>query len=128
MAVATNDVLKGKRVLVLEDEYFIAAELGLALREAGATVLGPCARPSEAEEWLARTRPDAAVLDIELRGEFSYGIAETLAGRNTPYLFVTGYDDWHLPDPYRRAPRLTKPASGKAVVESGSAMVGAVRC
>ena len=45
---AVRNQLKGCRVLVVEDEYFIASDLENAFREHGAAVIGPIAELSEA--------------------------------------------------------------------------------
>jgi hypothetical protein len=52
---------------------------------------------------------DGAILDVNLRGEAVFPVAEQLLARNTPFLFATGYDEWVLPERFRDFPRLTKP-------------------
>jgi CheY-like chemotaxis protein len=60
--------LANRRVLVVEDEYFVAQQIARAFRELGAQVLGPVPT-SEAAIAIAREKKvDAAVLDIHLRG------------------------------------------------------------
>lgn len=114
----TNN-LAGKRVLVVEDEYLIAADLERALGKAGAKVVGPVA-DLETGMRLAGSEPlDAAVLDVNLKEGHSYPIAEALMGRTIPFLFMTGYDDWALPEAYRATPRAAKPCP----VERITAMV-----
>jgi hypothetical protein len=44
---------------------------------------------------------DVAVLDINLRGERVYPVAEALMDRQIPFLFVSGYGDTAIP-PERR--------------------------
>ena len=62
--------LAGQRVLVVEDEYVIALEVGRALEDEGAEVVGPVASVSAALELIERTdRLDIAILDINLHGE-----------------------------------------------------------
>lgn len=101
--------LAGKRILIVEDEYFIAADLKRALQQDGAIVIGPVGDVklglalAEAEEL------DAAVLDVNLEGSNSYPIADRLVDQAVPYMFLTGYDGWALPQPYRDAPRVAKP-------------------
>src|SRR5215213_12037178 len=85
------------RVLVVEDEWLIAAEIGRALEGAGAVVLGPA---HSVEQALALLRdgagpdgagPDAALLDVNLRGEAATPVALALAGRGVPFALVTAY-------------------------------------
>lgn len=107
--------LEGKRVLIVEDEFFIAAELRDALIDAKIDVIGPVGRIEDALR-LAETQIDAAILDVNLEGAFSYPIADRLIDRQVPFLFVTGYDGWALPDSYRAAPRLAKPFTEARVI------------
>lgn len=101
--------LSEKRILIVEDEYFIASDLKRALEAEQATVVGP-AGTIDAGIALAEAEPlDAAVLDVNLEGGESYGIADRLTAREIPYLFLTGYDGWALPAIYRGIPRVTKP-------------------
>lgn len=101
--------LAGKRILVIEDEYFIASALGRALRTAEAVVVGPAADVSSGLSLLDGEAVDAAVLEVDLEGTTSYAIAERLAERAVPYMFLTGYDPGSLPETYRDVPRLPKP-------------------
>lgn len=108
--------LSGKRILVVEDEYFIASDLKRALAGAEAEVVGPVG-DLESGLRLAEDGPlDAAVLDVNLSGVFSYPIAEKLAGASVPHLFLTGYDGWALPDRHRDTPRVAKPFTVVTVV------------
>jgi CheY-like chemotaxis protein len=52
---------------------------------------------------------DAVVLDVNLNGQVSYPIADTLAARGVPFVFSTGYDKDTLLDGYRTLPVLQKP-------------------
>lgn len=110
--------LSGKRILVIEDEYFIASDLKRALTAAGAEVAGPSGRVSEGLALSAGPHLDAALLDVNLEGEFSFAIADELAARGVPYVFVTGYDDWSLPEAYRAAPRVAKPFQLTVVLDT----------
>ncbi len=114
--------LAGKRVLVLEDEWLIATEIGRALAGEGAVVVGPVADLATALAH-AEEPIDAATLDVALDGAMSFPVADRLAERRVPYVFVTGYDGWTFPARHRAAPRITKPCSGAEVVEALGALV-----
>lgn len=102
--------LQGCRVLVVEDEYLLADDLSYALAEAGAEVLGPVPSIEEATSLIAKgERIDAAVLDVNLRGDMVFPVADALVARNIPFAFATGYDRWALPDRFASAPRIEKP-------------------
>ena len=83
--------LAGKRILVVEDEVLIAVMVTDMLAGLGATVVGP-ASTIEAGLALAGSESfDAAVLDINVRGERIDPIADVLDARGIPMLFATGY-------------------------------------
>ena len=109
--------LSGRRVLVVEDEYFLADEIDRALRAAGAAVLGPV--PSvEAALGLMQTGelPDIATIDINLGGEMAYPVADELLARGVPFLFTTGYDQTSLPERHAAVRRLEKPVEARTIL------------
>ena len=82
------------RILVVEDEAMVAMLVEDLLLEAGASVLGPVASLATALALLDRAEGcDAAVLDVNLRGESVLPLADALARRGVPFLFLTGYGD-----------------------------------
>lgn len=88
--------LKGKRILVVEDEALIAVMVEDMLTEMGSIVIGPAAT-IEAALALARGEElDAAVLDVNVRGERIDPVAEALMTRQVPVLFATGYGEVRL--------------------------------
>lgn len=88
--------LKGKRILVVEDEALIAVMVEDMLVEMGSDVVGPAGTIAAAIE-LARTEAlDAAVLDVNVRGERIDPVAEALMERGVPVLFATGYGEVRL--------------------------------
>jgi DNA-binding response OmpR family regulator len=101
--------LSGQRVLVVEDEFLIASYLGDALREVGAEIIGPATTLQEAL-LLARTKePDCAVLDVNLNGDLVFPVADALAERGVPFVFLTGYTEESIPTRYVKIPRYEKP-------------------
>ena len=101
--------LAGKRVLVAEDEYFIAKSLADDLRGAGADILGPVATVAEALELIGTEGLDAVVLDINLRGEMAYPVADKLLVRGLPFVLATGCSSSALPSRYAEVPHCDKP-------------------
>lgn len=110
--------LAGKRILVVEDEYFIASDLQRALAVEGAVVVGPVGDLAKALRLVEDDTLDAAILDVNLEGVMSYPIADRLTAENTPYMFLTGYDGWSLPPAYKGAPRVAKPFSTPQVIDA----------
>jgi DNA-binding LytR/AlgR family response regulator len=108
--------LSGQRVLVVEDEYFIAEELAAALVSLGASILGPAATIERALDLLdSGQRCDLAVLDINLKGESSFELARILTVRGVPYVFATGYDEAAVPPGHEHVPRWEKPFDTQAL-------------
>jgi len=109
--------LHGMRILVVEDEYLLADDLRDTLVEAGAEVLGPVPSVNDAQALIAaEAKIDAAVLDINLRGEMVFPVADALRARGVPFAFATGYDEWALPERFAGSPRVEKPLKGAKVM------------
>ena len=102
-------VLKGVRVLVVEDEYLVAVLIEEILQSAGCIVMGPIPRLREALDAVDHDDYDAAVLDVNLAGERINPVADALSERNVPFLFVTGYGTSALPNEYAERPHVCKP-------------------
>ena len=101
--------LQGVKVLVVEDEYLVAALMEDILASAGCVVTGPIPRLAQALDAASSEACDVAVLDINLAGARVYPVAEILAQRNVPFVFVTGYGPNALPPKYAKQPRICKP-------------------
>lgn len=102
--------LAGRRVLVVEDEALIAMEIETALLGAGCHVLGPVATIPEALHLLRTTLPDAALLDVQVADERSFGVADRLAAKGVPFVFATGFDAAStLPERFQDSAVVNKP-------------------
>jgi CheY-like chemotaxis protein len=102
--------LAHRRVLVVEDEYFIADDMTRALRKLGAEIVGPVPTKDEALKLIASdSLIDAAILDINLRGEAVFPVAEALNERAIPFVFATGYDAEAIPVLYKDVRLWEKP-------------------
>jgi CheY-like chemotaxis protein len=109
MFAAAHAILTGKRILVVEDDYFIAKGLSRGLRALGADVVGPAASVPDALALIAVEHLDGGSLDLNLRGEAGYAVADALAERGIPFVFTTGYAEDALPRRYAAVPRCQKP-------------------
>lgn len=103
-------------VLIVEDDYFLASDLGETLKELGCTTVR-----------IARTVPESlavieqgiqfVTLDIKVGQTSCLEVAESLAERQIPFVYVTGYpeaDHGSLP----RAPWVGKPTDVDRLVEA----------
>ena len=102
--------LQGRRILVVEDEYMMAEDLQYELGRVGAVVIGPVPSVADALRLLATEEAiDGAILDVNLRGEKAYPVADVLRERGIPFVLATGYEQWALPEAYKDIPRCDKP-------------------
>lgn len=108
MAVAEPD-LRGRRVLVVEDESRIAMLIRDTLEDIGCEVVATATRFDDALEKAISLPFDVALLDVNLNGEPSYPIAQALAERGRAFVFATGYGVSNLPAALHDAPVLQKP-------------------
>ncbi|MHC2017744.1 response regulator [Methylobacterium sp. CM6247] len=112
-----DHTLRGRRIFIAENEYFLADELRRELQDAGAEVLGPVAFVQDGLRILeGSAAPDAASLDVNLDGECVYPLADVLIARSVPFVFTTGYDQGIIPDAYAHVPRLEKPVDPQIVL------------
>src|SRR3954466_6402529 len=91
--------LRGQCLLVVEDEYLIAADLTTSLESLGVEVIGPAASVEEALSLIENYGGslDGAVLDVNLRNERVFPVADKLSERGVPFVFTTGYDALAIP-------------------------------
>ncbi len=104
-------VFQGMKILVVEDDFIVAFDMQSMLEEEGAQVLGPASSVREAQALLAAQTPQAAVLDVNLNGEYVFPLVELLRAKGVPFLFATAYadDDRLFPESTRQVPKLAKP-------------------
>lgn len=116
----TEASLAGRHILVVEDEYFIAAELSRSLEDMGAIVVGPVATSDKAIAIVeaADTPIDGAVLDINLEGMPAYTVAEILVRRAIPFVFATGYDAAAIDARFQHIPRCEKPVKAEHIARA----------
>jgi DNA-binding GntR family transcriptional regulator len=105
-------------ILVVEDEFSLAQDLVRALREKHCAVLGPAPSVAQAFAALAERgcRPDAAILDVRLRSEDSYSIADKLMDLGVPFVFATGFGSGTIPERFSDVPVIEKPVKTDEVV------------
>lgn len=97
------------RILVVEDEYLIRMLLEDMLNDLGHDVAAAVGSIAEARRLATDGDFHCAILDVNLDGEEIFPVADILAARGLPFVFVTGYGEGSLPDAYRDRPALQKP-------------------
>src|SRR5262249_32080626 len=78
--------LKDKKVLIVEDQYLIAADLSRALARIGGTIVGPVGSIEAAQAEIAGADIDLAFLDINLDEGMVFPFADELARRGIPFI------------------------------------------
>ncbi len=116
-----------KQILIVEDEFLLALEMGSILEEAGYRTLGPARTVKEALALIDGATPHAAFLDCNLAGEPATGVALTLRARGVPFAVVTGYGRDRLPAALREAPFAGKPLSAARLIELAQKLLPARR-
>lgn len=101
--------LAGKRILIVEDDHLIAWMLADHFRSAEASILGPYATLDAAE--CHAFGADLAVLDVNLRGEPVFPLADKLKRARIPFVFYSGCDLAEIPARFADVARLGKPCS-----------------
>ena len=108
-------VVKGNRLLLVEDEALVAAMMTEALGEIGFEILGPFGKMDYRLGAAVAGEIDAAILDVNIGGELVYPIAEILAARGIPFAFVTGYSEENIDKRFANVPIMQKPVERKAL-------------
>ena len=93
------------RILIVEDQYFVAIDNELSLRDGGFEVVGLATTAKEAVEFAERERPDLILMDIRLASradgvEAAIAIHERLGVR---CIFTSGHADAQVRKQAKRA-------------------------
>ena len=97
------------RILVVEDEPFIALTLEDMLEELGFAHAGTVSHVVDALTMIENEAPDCALLDVNLGAEKIDPVADLLASRGCPFIFTTGYGRSGIPTSHAGRPVLQKP-------------------
>lgn len=97
------------RILVIEDEPAIAADLSWAVEDLGYSIAGMASSVEEALTLVVDGHIDGAILDANLHGVSTESIADALRERKLPFFVLSGYLQRQLPASLADAPFLAKP-------------------
>jgi len=114
--------LQGLRFLVVDDEPLIALDFATSLQEAGAQAEVATAE-RQALQLIASASFDGVLLDANLHGRPSEEVAAALAGRQIPFVFITGYGSAGLQTSFKDARVLAKPLSGQRLIAAAAELV-----
>jgi CheY-like chemotaxis protein len=100
-----------KSILIVEDEYLIAADLAYQIIEDGGRVIGPALSIGDALDLLRNTADlGGAILDVKVDDTNTFDLADALTDAGVPFVFFTGYRSMAIPDRFIGVPRIVKPA------------------
>jgi CheY-like chemotaxis protein len=118
-------MLRDCRVLIVEDEVLLAMDLERVLEDAGCTSVATAATVDDALEKVREWQPDVVVLDLALRGEKSFPVADTLDDANIPFVIMSGHSPRIVPPRHAARPFLGKPSHPDLLLQTLQHLVSA---
>lgn len=110
--------LEGRKILLVEDNFGIARSLALLFKRYGADIVGPAGTLDDALSIVTQDAGiDGAVLDINVRDQLVYPVADALREQCVPMVFVTGYDETFVSPRYADIPCMLKPWNAERLVQ-----------
>jgi CheY-like chemotaxis protein len=117
--------LKGRRILVVEDDAATSLFLDEILSDAGGIVLGPVASVAQALSLIEKESMDCAVLDHRLIDGASQSVADALIARGVPFVFASGFDMNGMGARYATIPVLNKVYSTNELLQAVAGLLAA---
>ena len=120
------DLLKGVRVLIVEDAWHVAKALKSALEQIGMHVVGTTATTAQARGLAAAQRPELAIVDVNLKQETSCDLIDELHEQGVQIIVISGY----AAPPVSKesvAAILQKPFSGSELIATMNRVVASTR-
>ena len=113
------NLLDGRSVLLVEDEYLIAMDAEQILRDLGAASVDIVSTFDKAAAQAENGRFDLVVLDLNLNGKLSFPIAQAFERRGIPVVFASGYELRTRPIAgFKGGPVVTKPYTAERFREA----------
>ena len=114
-----DQLLSGRRFLVVEDEMLVLMQIEDMLSDLGCTSITAAGNAETALGLIAANKFDLATLDVNLNGTRSYAVAGALTDQRIPFAFATGYGEHGVEEGYGACPVLNKPFSRSHFRASG---------
>jgi CheY-like chemotaxis protein len=106
------------QILVVEDESLVAMMIEDMLTDLGHRVVATSGRMPDASKLVSNASADLAILDVNLNGEETYPLANSLAAREIPFIFATGYGSSGIKAEWSGVPVLHKPFQSRELAEA----------
>lgn len=104
-----DNLLSGRRVLVIEDEMLVLIMIEDMLADLGCKSVASAATVEKALALISAQVFDVALLDMNLNGNDSHPVAEALVARGVPFVYSTGNTGRGLREGHFNQPVLKKP-------------------
>ena len=88
-----------KRILILEDEFYLAEDCAQEVVRHGMQVIGPVMNVEHALQALARDGLDGAIVDLNIKKRLAFDVVQALKDRGVPFVVFTGYSKLAFPEP-----------------------------
>jgi DNA-binding response OmpR family regulator len=98
-----------RRILVVEDEFFLALRIQTLLEDDDVEIVGPVGTLAGARKLANDETLDGALLDVNIVGGRVDDVVEILRRHDVPFLFVTANDPDYLPPNCSRVTVVGKP-------------------
>jgi CheY-like chemotaxis protein len=108
----------GLQILIVEDESMVAMMIEDMLADLGHKVIATSGRMPDASKLVSDASADLAILDVNLNGEETYPLADSLAARRIPFIFATGYGNSGIKAEWSGVPVLQKPFQSRELAEA----------
>lgn len=120
-----EQILRGHRVLLVEDSLIIALDAEDVVERLGADAVVTAATVEAGLEAINGFTPTLALLDINLGDRTSYPVADALSARGVPFIFASGYGEQaSLPEAHRERTVLQKPYTQENVARALDRLLG----
>jgi CheY-like chemotaxis protein len=114
-----NKPLSGRCILVVEDEMLVLIDIEDMLADLGCRRIFSAATFEQALALIEMQAFDAVMLDMNLNGVRSNGLADALAARGVPFVIATGYSAQDIDEGYRQRPMVKKPFLMEDLTKAG---------
>jgi DNA-binding response OmpR family regulator len=113
-------------ILVAEDERIVGHDLCDTVEEAGFAVSGPFENVSSAMLAFQKSKPDLAILDVQLFDGNAFPLAEKLLAEDVPVIFHSGnFEPSEVQARFPQSTALAKPCPPAAIIDSVTEALGA---
>ena len=114
-----------RNILIVEDEPLISMMLEDFLESLGHTVAGTVETVQDALARVEEGGFDVAIVDVHLKGEHVWPVADRLNEKGIPFILATGGHTTPPPQAHADAPVLAKPYTIDAIEPALDAACGA---